>query len=342
MLKFNDTTPAGTPKRRVTQQEIAQIAGVSHVAVSYALHRKLQSRISKDKQDEIRRIAHALGYKPRAMTTYTIALALPVQTLRLEITNSLIVTADEILRNEGYRLTLAAYDESHSARRGIILDQKNADGVLLTDPLSDVRKIIAPDLPRVLMAVADEEHVPKGVDQVGMDARETVKAAVAYAVQRGHRQIGLVASVDRFIYDNHLRQGFRAALKEHNLPFRSGHVLEVGKADNTSGPLLRSLASANPPTVIIAGSSARASYVLNTLQWAGYKVPEDVSIISCTDSERLPLLHPPLTATTAGGHEVVSLAIERLLQKIEEPDTPARRTLIPGSIIERQSVKTLL
>jgi DNA-binding LacI/PurR family transcriptional regulator len=339
MLKFNDGKRQHAT-RRVTQKEIARIAGVSHVAVSYALHRKLQSRISKEKQQEIRRIAHALGYQPRAMTTYTIALALPVHTLRLEFTSSLILTADEILREKGYRLTLAAIDDDVTTR-GYLLDQKNADGVLLTDPRIDVSKVIAPNLPRILMADADEEHLTPDTEQVSMDTRETLKAVVSYAVQRGHRNLGLVASVQRSVYDNHLRQGFRAALKEHNLPVSNGHVIEVGGTDNTAGPLLRSLESQNPPTLIIAGSSARALYVLNTLQWSGYRVPEDISIISCTDSERLPLLHPKVTATSAGGHDVVSLAIERLLQRIEDPDTPAQRTLLPGTIIERESVSTL-
>lgn len=335
-VKFN-----GTNGKRVTQQEIADIAGVSHVAVSYALHRKLQSRISKEKQQEIRRIAKAMGYKPRALTTYTIGLALPVQSLRLEITSSLIVTADEVLREKGYRLTIAAFDENHPDGRGFLLDQKNADGVLLTDPRFNVNKIIAPELPRVLMADADEEHTRGEIDQVSMDTRETMKRVVEYAVGRGHKRMGLVASVQRSIYDNHLREGFRAAFKDQKLPARNAAMLEVGNRDNTAGPLLKALSGPNPPTLIIAGSSARALYVLNVLQWAGYTVPEDVSLISLIDSERLPLLHPAVSATTALNSEVISLAVERLLQRIETLDAPVQRALIPGTVIERESVKNV-
>jgi LacI family transcriptional regulator len=344
-VKFNKparrTTQDHASQKRVTQQEIARVAGVSHVAVSYALHRKLHKRISPEKQQEIRRIAKAMGYQPRALTTYTIGLALPVHSLRLDITTSQIVIADGILREKGYRLTIAAFDEQHPSSHGLLLNQKNTDGVLLIDPRFPTDEIIAPDLPRVLMADADEAHLKGSLDQVSMDTRETMKRVVAYAVEKGHQKIGLVASVQRSVYDNHLREGFRAAFKEQALPLRNTSVIEVGNRGNTAGPLLNSLSGKDAPTLIIAGSSARALYVLNTLQWAGYRVPDDVSLISFIDSERLPLLHPAVTATTASNQEVVALAIERLLQRIENPDLPTERVLLPGEVIERDSVKAL-
>lgn len=342
MVKFNEEAQKPKTKRRVTQQEIADIAGVSHVAVSYALHRKLQTRISKEKQQEILRIAESLGYQPRAMTTYSIGLALAVRSLRLDITGSIIQYADEALRQRGYRLTLATYDDDYIPRRGYFLDPKNCDGVLLTEPLDDVSSTISPELPRVMMADAEEKHLEGGLDQVSLDTRETLRSVVAYAVKHGHTRLGLVISVLPGVYDNHLRESFKAALKEHNIPASHGSLIEIGTKEATAGPLLKCMSSANAPTLIIAGSSARAQIVLNTLQWASYKVPDDVSLISLIDSERLPQLLPAVTATTAAGYDVVSLAIERLVQRIENQNLPQQRIQIAGTLIERGSVKTLV
>lgn len=343
MLKFNSPPVYSSRSKRVTQQEIARIAGVSHVTVSYALHRKRETRVSQEKQEEIRQIAQSLGYQPRAMTTYNIGLCLPVQSLHLEVTSSLIVFADEILKKRGYRLSLATFDENQSLKQGFLLDQKNSDGVLLTDPRFDANRVIAPGLPRVLMADADEHHLTETMDHVSMDTRETMKRVVAYAMQQGHTKIGLVASSQRSVsvYDKHLRDSFYAAFNEFRLSPQDAAMIEIGMNDDTAGPLLKSLVGPNAPTLIIAGSSGRALYVLNTLQWAGYRVPEDVSLVSLTDSDRLAHLHPAVTTTTALNHEFVELAVDRLLSRIEDPHVPSQRVLVPGEMIERESVKSV-
>lgn len=332
VIRYNQEKP------RVTQQEIARLAGVSQVAVSHTLHRPLRARISEEKQAEIRRIARELGYVPRSMTTHTIALALPVGSLSLEITSSIIHISNEVLRTRGYRLSLLAYDEQQPEPEEYLLDQKRADGVLLTDILPEGQRLLAPELPRVLMSDAEDALVPKGMDQVALDTKASMGNIIAYLASLGHERIGLVAAVTRDSFDNHLRDGFKAALKREGLAFRTGNVIEVGRDGRTAEPLLRCMAQKNAPTAIVSGSAAKAVLVMNALQWRGYQVPDQVSVVSLTDSDRLPLLCPAVTATTAAGLDVITQAVERLLRRIEEPSLPAERILIPGTLVVRESV----
>ena len=93
------------------------------------------------------------------------------------------------------------------------------------------------------------------------------------------------------------------------------------------------------PTAVIAADVERTQMLYAGLRAVGTRVPEDVSIVSFFDHQSLTALAPPVTATTAGGQALAERAVERLLQKINVPETIPHHVFVPGEVIERDSVQ---
>jgi LacI family transcriptional regulator len=330
MIKINSKT-----KRRITQHDIARAVGVSHVAVSHVLHRSQLSRISVEKQEEIRRVALEMGYRPRRMTTHTVAVIVSTDTLYWGIGNAQLAFIDRLLRENGYRMTLVTYDEQDTPE-GIaeILNSKTVDGVLFWDlPHGEARQT-SKDIPWLFLG--EEDHPPADMDQVAMDTYQTTSSVVRQLHQLGHRKMAVVSGVPGVGYHRRMEEGLLVALQE--LKVRQQPVIIQNKQKAMPGLVKKAFQKKSHPTAIIVSTGNSAQIILNTLLACGLEVPRDVSVVSLVDSSHLELHRPSIAATTANGVQLMRLAVERLLERIANPDLPPRHVLLPGELIPRESL----
>ena len=333
VVKFNKS-----PGRRVTQREIAELAGVSHVAVSYALHRPHESRISEDKRDEIQRIALELGYRSRPISTHTIGFVIPAGMLRLAGSTSVIVHTHEALAERNYRMILVATKGLATEGPLPSLDQKSVDGVIFAEHYPAMHEMLPAEVPWVLMADADEANLPSGIDQVSTDTAGTMAAITRYLLEKGHRSLCMVTGNPGIPFHEHMKTGFKRELRAGGLGENAGHLLEIQGNENIPAPLAKCLTGPDAPTAIVGGSVGKTLVCLNVLQGLGYRVPDQISLISFTDSDELTWMTPPLSATTALGRDMVDCAVDRLLKKLKHPGTPPEQISFTGEIVERGSV----
>jgi LacI family transcriptional regulator len=329
---------------RVTQREIAEKTGVSQVTVSHVLHRPHRARISAERRREVLRVARELGYTPRNLTTHTIGLVVDAQTLWIDVTINLLIHADQILRRHGYRMMVVTLEPHDLAAGKELLDQKMVDGAIFPEWHGGaIRRLISPQVPWVL--TADEELEDDSVDQVAVDAAQTAAYLTRYLHERGHRRIGLITGEIGIGYHERLERGFFQAMDEAGLPRACASLIRsVGQRgyETIEEELLALMSSPQPPTALLVGSPGGAMVALNRLQSAGYRVPEDISLLSCVDGMRLEVLRPAITAGNAVGREATRQAIERLIARIKAPATPPQRTRVPVEIVERTSVATII
>lgn len=332
MAKFSQNS-----QKRVTQQDIADAVGVSHVTVSHVLHRSQRSRVSSEMQQQILRVAQEMGYQPRGLTTHTIGLVVEPQSIWWEPTASVISFADEILREHGFRATVTTLGVENFAQASKLFDQKKVDGVIFTEWQTGAAKYLKSlTVPWVLIADADEDA--EQVDQVGMDTVETARRAAAHLIARGHRSFCVLTGLQGIGNHERMKQGIFDALEASGLPRDCAAIIHHDDERELEPELLALMRGENPPTAIIVSNPGGAIVVLNRFQQNGYRVPQDISIISLVDGPRLQSLKPKISATTALGREHIQQAINRLIIKITQPETIPHRVLLPGEIIERNSV----
>jgi LacI family transcriptional regulator len=328
----------------ITQQEIAERLGVSQETVSRVLHRSHRARVSEETRREIETLARQLGYRPRNRTTHTIAFVLRGETLADEATALWLRGVGQTLQERGYRLAVTAISGDQVEHLRDTLTPKAVDGALFFESFGGrAATLTSAGVPFVV--VSDEENMGADVDVVTVDTVGTLERLTRYLLERGHERLCLASVAPDIAVYRHMEQGIRRELVRAGLSPDNLRDLHLDCGPNGGVPrggmaraFLEGFAAPLAPTAVIAADLWRAVPVAYALRDAGYRIPQDVSFASVFDSHHLWELTPPVTATTAYDHTVARRAVERLLEKIEAPDSPPRHERIAGEIIERGSV----
>jgi DNA-binding LacI/PurR family transcriptional regulator len=94
------------------------------------------------------------------------------------------------------------------------------------------------------------------------------------------------------------------------------------------------------PDAFVCTNDATAARVLITLASLGIRVPDDLRLVSFDDVQYAKLLSPPLTTIHQPCEQIGAVAVQALLQRINEPDTPPREILLDAPLVIRRSCGT--
>ena len=311
--------------RRVTISDIAERAGVSKGAVSYALNGR--PGVSDDTRARILTIARDLGWYPnraaRALSAERadacgLVLARPARTLALEpFFMEFIAGVESELSSKSVALTLqlveSVEEEIEVYRRW--WGERRVDGILLVDlRIEDPR---VDELDRLgLPAVVVGGPVENGMlPAVWHDEKAVVIEAVRYLAALGHTRVGRVAGVPHFVHTVQRTEGFLEVTRE--LGLQTDVVDTDYTAESGARATRRLLSAPEPPSAILFDSDVLAVTGLGVAQHMGFGVPDDLSIVGWDDSLISQVVHPPLTAIT---RDLVTFGAEsaaHLLEVIE-------------------------
>jgi DNA-binding LacI/PurR family transcriptional regulator len=301
--------PPNAPERRstrVTIRDIAERAGVSKGAVSYALNGR--PGVSDETRERIHAIAEELGWYPnraaRALSAARadacgLVLARPARTIALEpFFMEFIAGAELELASRANALTIQLVrdveEEIAVYRRW--WGEHRVDGVLMVDLRVDdprVDELTRLGLPAVIVGGPLENHQ---IPAVWHDEGQVVVEAVQYLAALGHTRVAHVTGVGEFVHTSQRAAAFVRATADLGL---EGEVVESDYSAESGARLTRRLLSSpRRPSAIVFDSDLLAVTGLGVAQRMGFVVPDDVSIIGWDDSLISQVVHPPLTAIT--------------------------------------------
>src|SRR5262245_14217189 len=329
---------------RVTIRDIAERAGVSKGAVSYALNGR--PGVSEDTRERIITIANELGWYPnraaRALSAARaeacgLVLARPARTLALEpFFMEFIAGVESELANRSVALTLQLVRDVHEEmavyRRWF--GEHRVDGVLVLDLRHDdprIEELVRLGLPAVVVGgpVKNAE-----LPAVWHDEASVVTEAVQYLVALGHGRIAHVAGVADFVHTTQRMGAFSSVTRELGV---HGEVIETDySAESGARATRKLLSSPSPPTAILFDSDLLAVTGLGVAQQMGFSVPEDVSIVGWDDSLISQVVHPALTAITRD-IEAFGMACTRHLLSVVEGEAPDDVETTRGELTTRGS-----
>jgi LacI family transcriptional regulator len=166
------------------------------------------------------------------------------------------------------------------------------------------------------------------VPTIYIDEKALMLELTQVLIGLGHRRIVFVNGLPGLSVSINRQAGFEQAMTEAGLDpteqIRGGFGIEPGR--NAALQLLRG----KLPDAIIAASDEAALGLLTTLQQAGVRVPEQVSIAGVDDNRYARLAN--LTTVQVPAYEMGSMAALRILTNTA--DQP-QRTLISGRIVQR-------
>jgi DNA-binding LacI/PurR family transcriptional regulator len=276
--------------------DIARHAGVSRIAVSYALND--QPGVSRATRERIRGIARELGYRvngPALALHGATAKAVGLVMLRSSAAFTVEVFRRELiagiqteLSSRGFGLALqfvADLDEEVDVHRRWSAERR-VDGVLLVDPRTDDPRMAALEaigLPAVVIGGTPETH------GLWSDDATATTEVVDYLLGAGHRRLARVSGPAGLVHTERRNAAFRRAAAEV--------TIVAGDYTGASGArLTRELLEADPrPTAIVYDNDVMAVAGLGVAHELGIPVPGGLSIVAYEDSPLCQVVGPPLT-----------------------------------------------
>ncbi|WP_328719868.1 LacI family transcriptional regulator [Streptomyces sp. NBC_00247] len=329
------------PKNRPTIADIALRAGVSKVAVSYALNDR--PGVSPATRATIKAIAEEIGWRPnsaaRALTraradTVGLALSRPARMLGVEpFFMELISGIESELSDGGCALLLQMVSgpahELEVYRRW--WGEGRVDGVFLADLRGRSAVHGEPD-PRVtgvaglgLPAVAIGHPSAAGaLAAVWSDDAAALHDTLTYLHALGHRRVARVAGLAELAHTRlRDREQHRACAE---LGLEAPVVVHTDYSGDEGAHATRRLVSApDRPTAIIYDNDIMAVAGLSVAQEMGLDVPADLSLVAWDDSQLSQVVRPPLTALRRDIPAYGALAARTLLTLIAEGAAECRQ-----------------
>lgn len=337
-----------TLKKKLTQKDVARLAGVSQAIVSHVVN-ETDKAIPEETRRRVQAAMNELGYTPnkaarclRTQKSFTIACLVP------DITNAFFPAFLRGIQSvaDQHDYDLIIYDsntvsakEIHYARA---LGDGHVDGAVAVLFHRD-DDIVADLLEKGLQLVTFEGECPQPGrwphDIVYVDNVSATRTAVTYLVELGHTRIGMLSGTAGTPPQHRRLQGYREALAEHQLGFDEGLVRQGDFTEKTGYAEMQALLSTPQlPTAVFAANDLMAIGAMGAVQDAGLRVPQDVAIMGFDDIPAASLVQPHLTTVRQFQQETGQRAAELLFERLCG-DAPAQNRAIemPFEIVVRAS-----
>lgn len=332
----------------VTIKDVAKKAGVSPSTVSRVLSN--HPRISKETSERVKRIMEELGYHSNIMArslvsnkTNTLGMILPRPAEELLqnhfFAENIRGLTTQASRN-GYDILMTAgsteQDEVEAVTR--LVKGRRVDGIILlqsrrNDPLIAFLK--KEGFPFVLIGRSpDDDSVPC----VDNDNVQAAYDATLHLISQGHERIGFVSGPANLIVSQDRLEGYQKALAEHGLPARPEWIVE-GEFLQESGYRAMSFIMNLPerPTALVVIDDIVTFGILRGLTELGFRVPDDLSLVSFNNIALSELSSPPLSTIDIGIYQLGYMASQMLIRVIEGEPLQTSRLIVPHRLIVRES-----
>ena len=323
---------------RPTIRDVAERAGVSIATVSRVLNDRAD--VSVETRERVREVARSVGYSAdpaaRALATQRTRLVGVVVGDNAGHRDLSLVFFGKVLAAISRRLAHAEYEALLQAIDGGV--QHRFDAAILIgldgdDPL--VAELSDRDIPLVGVDV----RISGGRSAfVGSDHADGVRLALAHLYALGHRRIAHLAGAANTLAGADRIAAFRRETDRLGLALSDEYVRE-GDFSSASGyrETCSVLALPERPTAIVAASDLMALAALQAIRDVGLEPATDVAIVGFDDLEAAALAHPPLTTIRQDRQELGTVAAERAIELIEDPEASPPATVLPVELVVRAS-----
>ena len=332
-------------------RDIAAVAKVSPATVCNALNGK--PGVSKAVIEQIVAIANEMGYepgKPRVeterqhvrMVLYkshgqvvmdTEFFAELIESIQLECQQAgleLIISHINARTDKDFRQRIREFCNEECA--GILL--------LGTEMTPDDLKLFANC--KSPFVVLDNLFRHEDVHSVVMNNYDAGYQATNALYAAGHRRIDHITSSHPFSNNRYRRKGYEAAMTEHGLSYSSQNMWGVTPSIEGAYTDMKELLRKGDrpvPTAFFAANDLMAIGSIRALTEAGYRVPEDVSIIGMDDTTVCLACMPPLSTIRVHRKELGIAAIRTLLKIAPAMEHGVIKTEISVDLVMRKSVQ---
>lgn len=338
----------GNMAKGVRMSDIAQQLGVSTVTVSKALAG--QKGVSEEMRERIKALAEELGYKAPASARGDTKRSYNIGVIMGEVYTEKYATfywefyqkINTCAVQENCYVILEVLDSvrEKELEEPKIVQENKIDGLIILGCIQTKYLQMLKKKCRVPVVYMDFYDKQLQEDCVISNSFYGAYHMTNYLFRMGHKEIGYVGTVlsTESIMDRYL--GYLKSLMEHGVQLREDWVLNDRGESNIycydTIPLPREL-----PTAFVCNSDLTASKMVKTLQEAGYRVPEDISLVGYDDWLYPGLCDVGITTYSVNMTKMAEMGIDLLVRRIGGDNSRSDMQIIEGDIVVRESVTRL-
>jgi len=333
-----------------TIKEIAQIAGVSRSTVSRVINH--DPNVSDNTREKVQTIIDEMGYQPNPVArslisgrTHVIGLVIPmaVSSLFADPFFGLISQGiSSTCTTNNYTLMLWLVEPNYEKRANAnILNNRLIDGIIVSsnvinDPL--IEGLIARNVPLLQIGRNDCPTV----SSVDADNIHGAIIAVQHLVKIGRQQLATVTGPMNQYSARDRLSGFERALKEHSLEFSEVQIAYGNFTEESGYEQTKALLGRTKFNGMFIASDMMAFGAIQAIQEAGFRIPEDIAVISFDDIPAAARHKPALTTIRQPINQLGAIAAQTLIDQLEnDSNASPRRIILPTELILRETTPKL-
>ncbi len=332
--------------RAVTIYDIAKEAGVSAATVSRVLTNN--ANVRQDKKDKVLKLIEKYDFTPNAMARgLTDVRSKVIGIVAADVRNpfySDIFVACELAASEYGYMVLLGNSLGDTMREKLQLEkfqEQRVDAVIQVggraddlfpqpDYVEKVRQVTG----RIPMVTTGNLEGPRCY-QVRINDARCIELAMDHLVGLGHRRIALVGGWLDVSSTQEKFQRYKQLLKQYGILFMPELAGKNSGYDPESGYAAMNdiLAQGDIPTAVIAVNDFTAVGVMKSIQEAGLKIPEDISVVSHDNSYITELVMPTLTSVEYHYKHFGEMLVGTAIRAIEGEEPPSCQLIEPELIV---------
>lgn len=323
-----------------TMRDVARVAGVSAKTVSRVFND--DPHVTKETRERVRWAMQKLNYVPnllarsfRAGSDPAVGLAVPdiADPFFAAITSSIEID----LVGRGMAVVVSSLGQEAERERTALeaLLRRQISGLIVACASAD-QAYLAPWQNRTPMVFVDRP--PKGISGVYVieDDLAGARQAVTHLASHGHRRVAFLGHSTPITTVLRRLKGYHSAVAELGLDGRRDLIcMPAPSSDECAAELVKLLEAPNAPTAVFSATTLCTMALVQALKRAGRS---DIAIVGFGDFPMAEALTPPVTVLDQDPARLGRIAVERLVERIENPQAQVRRrTILPVHLIPRGS-----
>lgn len=332
----------------ISIKDIAKAMNISYSTVSRALNNS--PRVKQETRQQIQQLASDMGYLPSAVarslvTRRTNTIGVVVTKITDLFFAEVIQGIEETALTYGHSVILMNSEGQPDYELAAIqsLRERRVDGIILVAACASTeskkRLFNGPlETPIVIINNVQQEHIGYSVETDNIGGGQT---ATQHLLDLGHRRIAYIAGPVSEWDSMERQQGYEQTLQaagvtvEPDLIVRGDNLPEGGM--QAMRQLLTLLA---PPTAVFCYNDVTALGAMRAAYDAGWRVPQDFSIIGFDDIALAPYFEPPLTTVAQAKLEMGEKAVQMVFDLLAGAEI-VEKWVLPSQLIVRASTKAL-
>ncbi|MFA8091427.1 LacI family DNA-binding transcriptional regulator [Klebsiella oxytoca] len=325
----------------ITVKEIAKLAGVSVATVSRILNDV--PTVKKSSYDKVMTIINEMGYQPNLLAKQLrTAKSSLILVILSDISNPffsiILKNIEDCALKKGYRIIYSSTKGSTTITGELLnlISSKYIEGVISLDEIS-----LHPEFSSVLKSIpwvlCGEQSPSHHCSSVCIDDEEASYFVVKKLIERGKKNICLINHNLKYTYAKNKERGFNRALHEHTLCANS--IIHVNDISFEAGAVaFDELCNfEKTPDAIVTVSDILAIGAMHRARQKKIKIPQDMALIGFDDIPLSEIYNPPLSTIHQPVDDIAKVAVDLLIQKIENPLSIAQNISLAWDFIERSS-----